>query len=109
MALLELKSAVGSIFDKNNNMAINSVEFNYNSTAATSTISAPAKFYVGTSLEKLNSNNLLTGISTQNSPISYRINTGTAIGANNSTITLVANYDALIEVDCVTRQVSVKC
>ena len=96
MALLELKSAVGSIFDKNNNMAINSVEFNYNSTAATSTISAPAKFYVGTSLEKLNSNNLLTGISTQNSPISYRINTGTAIGANNSTITLVANYDALI-------------
>lgn len=109
MALLELKSAVGSIFDKNNNMAINTLEFGFNGTAATSTISVPAKFYVGTSLEKLNSNNLLTGISTQNSPISYRINTGTAIGANNSTITLVANYDALIEVDCVTRQVSVKC
>lgn len=109
MALLELKSAVGSIFDKNNNMAINTLEFGFNGTAATSTVSIPAKFYVGTSLEKLNSNNLLTGISTQNSPISYRINTGTAIGANNSTITLVANYDALIEVDCVTRQVSVKC
>ena len=109
MALLELKSAVGSIFDKSNNMSINSIEFGYNGTAGACTYNAPGKFYVGTSLEKLNSNNLLTGISTQNSPISYRINTGTAIGANNSTITLVANYDALIEVDCVTRQVSVKC
>jgi hypothetical protein len=109
-ALLELKSAVGSIFDKSNNMAINSIEFGYNAgTASVTSVSAPAKFYVGTSLEKLNSSNLLTGISTQNSPISYRINTGTSIGAANSTITLVANYDALIEVDCVTRQVSVKC
>ena len=109
MALLELKSAVGSIFDKNNNMAINTIEFAYNGTASATSVTAPAKFYVGTSLEKLNSNNLLTGISTQNSPISYRINTGTAIGANNSTCSLIVNYDALLEVDCVTRQVSVKC
>lgn len=108
MALLELKSAVGSIFDKSNNMAINSVEFGFNSTAAACTYQAPGKFYVGTSLEKLNSNNLLTGISTANSPISYRINSGTSIGANNSTITLVANFDALIEVDTLTRQVAVK-
>lgn len=108
MAMLELKSAVGSIFDKSNNMSINSVEFGYNGTAAACTFQAPGKFYVATSLEKLNSNNLLTGISTQNSPISYRINTGTSIGANSSTITLVANYDALIEVDCLTRQVAVK-
>lgn len=109
-AMLELRSAVGSIFDKNNNMSINTVEFNYaNGTAATTTVSAPGKFYVGTSTERLNSNNLLTGISTQNSPISYRINTGTAIGANNSTVSLIVNYDALIEVDCLTRQVAVKC
>ena len=107
-AMLELKSAVGSIYDKSNNMSINSIEFAANSTAAVTSVTAPGKFYVGTSLEKLNSNNLLTGISTQNSPISYRINTGQSIGANNSTVTLVANYDALIEVDCVSRQVSVK-
>lgn len=109
MAMLELKSAVGSIFDKSNNMAINSLEFGYIGTDSATTLNAPAKFYVGTSVEKLNSNNLLTGISTQNSPISYRINTGTAIGANNSTVTLVVNYDALIEVDTVSRQVSIKC
>ena len=108
-ALLELRSAVGSIYDKNNSLSINSVEFGYNGTAAASTVSEPAKFYVGTSLEKLNSNNLLTGISTQNSPISYRIQSGTSIGANNSTITLIVNYDALIEVDTMTRQVAVKC
>jgi hypothetical protein len=49
----------------------------------------------------------LTGISTQNSPISLRISTGTATGGA-STITLVVNYDALIEVDLVNRQCSVK-
>jgi hypothetical protein len=107
-AMLELRSAVGSIFDKNNNMSINSIEFNLSSTAAASTYQAPAKFYVGTSTERLNSNNLLTGISTNNSPISYRVNTGTATGANNSTVSLIVNYDALIEVDTLMRQVSVK-
>lgn len=107
-ALLELRSAVGSVYDKANAMSVNAVEFNLSSTAALATYSVPAKFYVGTSLEKLNSNNLLTGISTQNSPISYRIVTGTSIGANNSTITLIVNYDALIEVDALTRQVAVK-
>jgi hypothetical protein len=107
-AMLELRSAVGSIFDKNNNMSINSIEFNLSSTAAASTYQAPAKFYVGTSTERLNSNNLLTGISTNNSPISYRVNTGTATGAANSTVSLIVNYDALIEVDTLMRQVSVK-
>lgn len=107
-AMLELRSAVGSIFDKNNNMSINSIEFNLSSTAAASTYQSPAKFYVGTSTERLNSNNLLTGISTNNSPISYRINTGTATGAANSTVSLIVNYDCLIEVDTLMRQVSVK-
>ena len=108
-ALQELRSAVGSIFDKNNNMSINAVEYGYNAgTESATTYSAPGKFYVGTSTERLNSNNLLTGISTANSPISYRINTGTATGANNSTVSLIVNYDALIEVDTQTRQVSVK-
>lgn len=108
-ALQELRSAVGSIFDKNNSLSINAVEFGYNAgTVSACTYSAPGKFYVGTSTEKLNSNNILTGISTQNSPISYRINTGASIGANASTITLVVNYDSLIEVDTVNRQLSIK-
>lgn len=108
-AMLELRSAVGSIFDKNNNMSINTVEYSYaNGTDSDTTVQAPSKYFLGTSTERLNSNNLLTGISSQNSPISFRINTGTAIGTANSLVTLIVNYDALIEVDTMTRQVSVK-
>ena len=105
--LMELKSALGSIYDKNNSFAINALEYSYIS-ANTTSPSAPAKFYIGTSLEKLNSDSLLTGISTQNSAISYRLNIGTATGQAH-TITLVVNYDALFEVDTVNRQVALKC
>lgn len=107
-ALQELRSAIGSIFDKNNSFSINAIEYTYIGTASATTYSAPSKFYIGCSTEKLNSQNILTGISTQNSPISYRINTGISIGTNSSNITLVVNYDALIEVDTVNRQLSVK-
>jgi hypothetical protein len=106
-ALMELKSATGSIYDKANAFSINSVEYAYVS-ANTTTAQAMAKFYVGTSTEKLNSDSLLTGISTQNSPISYRVSLGTVTGQAHL-ITLVANYDALFEVDTVNRQVAVKC
>jgi len=107
--LQEFRSAMGSVFDKSNNCSINSIEFNYNSTAATTTYSAPAKMYVGTSLEKqIGSNSILSGVSSSDSPISYRINTGTSIGANQSTVTLIVNYDALIIVDPNSKQTVVK-
>lgn len=106
-ALQELRSAMGSIYDRNNSFAISAVEFGYLS-GGTTTAAAPAKFYIGTSVEKLNSDSLLTGISTQNSPISYRISTGTAT-AQVHTITLIVNYDALFEVDTVNRQTALKC
>lgn len=106
-ALMELKSALGSVFDKNNAFSINAVEYAYIS-ANTTSPSAPAKYYIGTSLEKLNSDSLLTGISTQNSAISYRLSIGTATSQAH-TITLVVNYDALFEVDTVNRQVALKC
>ncbi len=102
----ELRSAMGSVYDRNNAFAISSVEFLYNS-GSTTTVAAPGKFYIGTSVEKLNSDSLLTGISTQNSPISYRISTGTAT-AQVHTITLVVNYDALFEIDTVNRQTALK-
>jgi hypothetical protein len=105
--LQELRSALGSVYDRNNAFAISSVEFLYNS-GSTTTAAAPGKFYIGTSVEKLNSDSLLTGISTQNSPISYRISTGTATGQVH-TITLVVNYDALFEIDTVNRQTALKC
>jgi hypothetical protein len=105
--LQELRSAMGSVYDRNNAFAISGVEFSYNS-GSTTTAAAPGKFYVGTSVEKLNSDSLLTGISTQNSPISYRVSTGTAT-AQVHTITLVVNYDALFEIDTVNRQTALKC
>lgn len=108
--LLELKSAMGSVYDKNNAFSINGVEYAYvsNGTQNTTTPSAPAKYYIGTSVEKLNSDSLLTGVSTQNSAISYRVNIGTATSQAH-TITLVVNYDALWEIDTVNRQVALKC
>lgn len=105
-AIQELRSAMGSVFDRNNAFAISAVEFLYNS-GSTTTAAAPGKFYIGTSTEKLNSNSLLTGISTQNSPISYRVSTGTAT-AQTHTIALIVNYDALFEIDTVNRQCAVK-
>jgi hypothetical protein len=67
------------------------------------------KFYVATSLEKqIGSNSILSGVSSSDSPISYRINTGTSIGANQSTVTLIVNYDALIIVDPNSKQTVVK-
>lgn len=106
-ALQELRSAMGSVFDRNNNFSINSLEFlAVNDTACAYT--SPGKFYIGTSTERLNSNSLLTGVSTQNSPISYKINSGQSV-AGTTPFTLVVNYDALFEVDTVNRQVSLKC
>lgn len=106
-ALQELRSAMGSVFDRNNNFAINSIEFLANDNTVCG-YQAPGKFYVGTSTERLNSNSLLTGVSTQNSPISYKINSGQSV-AGTTPFTLVVNYDALFEVDTVNRQVSLKC
>jgi hypothetical protein len=105
--LMELKSALGSIYDKNNNFSINQLEYAYISANTTSAFT-PAKFYIGTSVEKLNSDSLLTGISTQNSAISYRVNIGTQT-AQAHTCNLIVNYDALFEIDTVNRQVSLKC
>lgn len=106
-ALMELKSALGSVFDKSNAFSINAAEYAYVSANST-TANAPAKFYIGTSVEKLNSDSLLTGVSTQNSAISYRVSIGTATSQAH-TCTLVVNYDALFEVDTVNRQVALKC
>ena len=51
--LQSLRQAIGSVFDKNNAMSINSVEFaRSGSDVVTSTI-LPAKFIVGVSTEKL--------------------------------------------------------
>ena len=76
--LIELRKVIGSIYNKVNNVSINFKEFSICDTTvgsanATSSITVPAKFYVGFNLQKLHSNALLTGISTNNSNITVNI------------------------------------
>ena len=106
-ALTELKSATGSIFDRNNNHSINARESAYNGTTASTSYDVPGKFYIGTSLEKLNSDSLLTGISTQSSNIGYRINLGAATSSTVQ-ITLIVNHDSIFEIDLINRDVVVR-
>lgn len=105
--LMEFKKVMGSIYDKNNSVALNSLEFN-TIDATVTTLSRPGKFYIGFNLQKLHSNAILTGISTNNANISVNIEQSTAVGAANRQCNLILAYDALIEVDTVTRQSSVK-
>jgi len=101
----ELREAVGSIYDRKNAISVNRVEFS-RVCGETSTPDQPAKFYVGINLEKINSESLLTGISTANSPISLLINSSqpTAQALN---LHLILNYDALMQIDPVERTIQV--
>ena len=105
--LQELRKCIGSVYDRSNAMAINTLEFNRLDSDVNTSTTAPGKFYLGFNLEKLHSGSLLTGISTNNSNISVNITQSTA-----STVVRQCNlllvYDSLIEIDVLTRQSSVK-
>ena len=101
-----LRNTTGSMYDKNNNLSINSIEWNRIDNDVTTT-AEPGKFYLGFNLEKLHTNALLTGVSTQNSAITVLLSTSTAT-AQAHTVNLLLSYDALIEVDTNARMVSVK-
>jgi hypothetical protein len=76
-------------------------------TNGTTTAIIPAMFYVGTNTERLSSNAvMLSGVSSQNSPISLRLELGTATAAA-LTLQLIAMYDAVIEVDVGNKQVAI--
>ena len=107
--LQELRRAMNSIYDKNNSMSINTLEFAYYSTSVT-TIPIPAKFWVGVNLQKLTvpMKAFFTGISTQNSPISVIVNINTATSQAHN-IMLILNYDAIIEIDTSSKQCMVVC
>lgn len=102
----ELRKVVGSIFGSTVSMAITREEFNVTQTAPTSTL-IPAKFWVGVLLMRLiePSRSLFNGISTQLSPINVNVNINAATGqAINPT--LVLHYDTVIEIDSMSRQVT---
>lgn len=111
--LVELRKVMGSIYDKVNSLSINYKEFSICDTTvgnanATSTLTAPAKFYVGFNLQKLHSNALLTGISTNNSNITVNIDQVNPVGSTSRQLNLILAYDALIEIDIVNKQASIK-
>jgi len=104
--LNELRRAMGSIYDKNNSMSIGGTEF-IQTQASTTTIVIPGKFYVGINTQKLTQSQdyMFTGVSSTNSQINVIISTSTAI-ANALNAYLIANYDAIFEIDTLTKQLN---
>jgi len=104
--LNELRRAMGSIYDKNNSMAIGGTEF-LSTQTTTTTITIPGKFYVGVNTQKLTQSQdfMFTGVSSASSQINAIINMGTA-NTNAANAYLVANYDAIFEFDVATRQLN---
>lgn len=102
-ASMELNAAFGPAHDLlTSNFAINPTEFNY-TIASTTTVQQMGKFYLGTNVEKLSTNGaLLTGISSQGSPISFRVSTGTQL-SQAAVIQLICLYDALLQIDIPSR------
>jgi len=106
--LQELRRCIGSIYDKTNAMSINSGEFNIIDAGVFNTgFNAPGKFYLGFNLQKLHTNSLLTGISTNNSNISVNVNMPSATNKGHPA-NLLLIYDALIEISVLEKQSSVK-
>ena len=102
-ASMELSAAFGPAHDLlTSNFAITPAEFNASNNVAT-TQNQMGKFYIGTNVEKLSTNGaLLTGISSQGSPISVRISIGSAT-TNIQVIQLICLYDALLTIDIPSR------
>ena len=100
---MELSAAFGPAHDLlTSNFSINPTEFNY-TIAGTTTVQQMGKVYLGTNVEKLSTNGaLLTGISSQGSPISFRVSTGTAL-SQAAVIQLICLYDALLQIDIPSR------
>jgi hypothetical protein len=106
--LNELRRAMGSIYERSNSMAIGASEFLIKPDTPSSIV-IPAKFYVGVNCQKLTESQdyMFSGISSANSQINVIINTGTAIPANSSlNALLIASYDAIYEIDTLTRQMN---
>lgn len=102
-ASMELSAAFGPAHDLlTSNFSIHPVEFNAGNLSVT-TQNVMGKFYLGTNVEKLSTNGaLLTGISSQGSPISFRVSIGTAT-TNAQVIQLICLYDALLQIDIPSR------
>lgn len=111
-ALMYLREAVGSLSDWRFAQSINATEYNYLSSATATTIAEPAKFYVGVPVSKLQPtdpfapSSLLSGVNCASTPIIANVNITTAT-YQASNAYMIAEYDALIQIDVASRQVSI--
>ena len=105
--LMELSSAFGETHNLNNtNFSINPVEFNSLGTTST-TQNQPGKFYLGVNCEQMStSDSFLTGVSSQNGPIAFRISLGTT-NTRAHIINQICLYDVILSIDTRTSKVSV--
>jgi len=113
---MELGAAIGGGHHDllTSNFSINPTEFGYTSASVpvttANTPNAPnqmGKFYPSVNVERLSTNGaLLTGISSQGSPISIRVSLGTAT-AQAHTVNLICLYDALLNIDIPSRTLTV--
>jgi hypothetical protein len=110
-----LRECVGMIADNRNTMSIFNTNFNqYAGDATASTADTPAKFIVGVPLSRVNAPSpyqqvsLMSGVSAASMPINVLLNAGTTFNSNMS-FALVAQYTALINIDPMSKQVSVAC
>jgi hypothetical protein len=110
-ALMELKLAANGALHtvQAQNMSITPEEWYSIGNAADPTDNeSPGKFWFGVNTEKFSTANaLLSGVSTQNSPISLRMNLGTQT-TQAFNITLIVLYDALIELDMPTKNATIR-
>jgi hypothetical protein len=102
-----LRQAVGSIFDKNNSLSINTYEFlSQGSEGQTTSPTAPAKFWVGVATDKLRlaKGGYFSGVPSGSSPITAQINITTAT-TQAYNVMLIACADYIFKIDPMTRQV----
>lgn len=104
--LLELKKAISSLYDTKSGMSIAPQEFI--NIAKDTSVHNPAKCYYGINCQQLQSNGvLLSGVSSQNTPISARLNISTALTKTVSAL-LISCFDVLIEIDPTNRDALIR-
>lgn len=107
-----LRECTGSISDFRNSMSINTVEFSYSGSTGTTTVTQPAKCYVGVPLSRYSSKNpyqqssLMSGVDASQSPIIANIRIGSATDQIFN-CALIAEYSELVMIDPNSKQVSV--
>ena len=116
--LQETRRAFGCLFDSDNNNSINATEWNCNinynvavdATARSTTPQEPGKFIVGVDLDKVawTDRTLMSGVSTFGTSISVNINVGAVATNQPANVGLLLCYDAIMVIDTVGKQMSVR-